>query len=421
MVAAVLLAGLALRLLWLIAGHHLAPVVAEMYEIAQGYARTGVVSDAYHFGSGPTAHAAPLWPLLIGGVYRLFGLHSALSEYVLTALSLLLVAASVLLFERVMARLGTPAWARLAAVAFVALVPLNFELEVELLRTWEQAAAAAIMALFLWLALQLDARPERPRPLELAGLAALVAPVTMISPAAALGAYGCLGLLALRRRGVLAVPAVTALSLLFVVLLSYPWALRNERVLGEPVWSRSNFGFVFAEGFHAAAVAPADPKRVFIDRMAEIDPFERAKGFAALTAAGGEPGYNRYWTARTWAWVGAHRIDAARIAVRHVGEFFLPPQWLWRAYTDDAKLVGGKQALVWGIAILGFLAVAWGLRRRDQRYWYVLAMLVLPVAPYILAQPVLRYRYLITTLLVFLAADCVGRAVELHAPRRVPA
>lgn len=268
------------------------------------------------------------------------------------------------------------------------------------------------MGLILWLALRLDGRPQPPRLLELAGMAALIAPVTMISPAVALGAYGCLAVLALRRRGLLAVPAVAVLSLLWVVALSYPWALRNQQVLGEKVWSRSNFGFVFAEGFHPAAVDPADPRRVFLDRMAEIDPFERTKGFDAMIAAGGEPGYNRYWTARTWRWIGAHRIDAARIAVRHVGEFFLPPQWLWHTYTDQAKFVGGKQALVWSIAILGFLDVGWGLLRRDQRYYYVLAMLVLPVVPYVLAQPVLRYHYLITTFLVFLAADFISRVVS---------
>lgn len=94
-----------------------------------------MISDAYHIGSGPTAHAAPLWPMLVGSIYRLFGLHSRLSEYVLTAVSLALVGGSILLFERVMARLGTPAWARLAAIAFVTLAPLNFELEVEQLRT----------------------------------------------------------------------------------------------------------------------------------------------------------------------------------------------------------------------------------------------------------------------------------------------
>ena len=302
------------------------------------------------------------------------------------------------------------------AIAFVTLVPLNFELEVSLLRTWEQAIAAAMMALYLWVVLRFDARAERVRPVEIVVLAAAVAPFTMLSPAAALGAYGCLGLLAVRHRGIAALPVAAALSLLWIVALTYPWAMRNEQVFGEQIWTRSNFGFVFAEGFHAAAVDPADPRRVFVERMAEIDPFERAKGFAALTAAGGEAGYNHYWAARTWRWIGEHPTAAANIAIRHIGEFFLPPRWLWSVYTADSKLVGLKQTLVWGGAILGFLGVAWGLRRRDYRYLYVLAMLVLPVAPYIMAQPILRYRYLITTLLVFLAADCLAR-ITLRYPR----
>lgn len=406
-VAALFALGLALRFAWAVRGDYFRPIASEMYLIAQAFARTGTIADAYHAGSGPTAHAAPLWPAFAGTIYRVVGMDGPVVEGVLSLAALVFVGVSVLLFDRAMARLGTPALARLGAIAFVALVPLNFELEVVASRVWEQAIAAALMALVVWLVVRLDA--GRVGFGTLAALAALAAPFVMVSPAAALGAFGCIGLLALRRGG--GIPGfvgVTVLSAVFVVGLSLPWALRNEEVFGEKIWSRSNFGFVFAEGFHPAAVAPADPRRVFVARMAEIDPFEREKGFAAMTAAGGEAGYNHAMTAATMAWVRAHPGDAARIGLRHVGEFFLPPRWQWHVYSDKSTGTAAKQALVWTVAILGFLGVAWGLRR-DSRYLYLLAMLVLPVAPYILAQPILRYRYLITTLLVFLAADLLAR------------
>lgn len=414
-VAALFALGLALRLVWALRGDYFRPIASEMYLIAQAFARTGTIADAYHLGSGPTAHAAPLWPAFAGSIYRVVGRDGPVVEAVLSAAALAFVAVSVLLLNRAMARLGTPALARLGAIAFVALVPLNFELEVVASRVWEQAIAAALMALVLWLVIRLDVR--RVGWATLTGLAALAAPFVMVSPAAALGAFGCIGLLALRRGGagaaggVAAFVGVTALSAVFVVALSYPWALRNEAVFGEKIWSRSNFGFVFAEGFHPAAVAPANPRKTFVDRMAEIDPFERSRGFAAMTAAGGEAGYNHAMTAATMAWVRANPGDAARIAVRHTGEFFLPPRWHWHVYSDKSAGTAAKQALVWAIAILGFGGVAWGLRR-DSRFLYAAAMLVLPVAPYILAQPILRYRYLITTLLVFLAADLLARLAK---------
>ena len=407
-----------LRLAWAAIGDHFHPVVSENYEIAQAIARTGVVADAYHLGSGPTAHAAPLWPAFAGTIYRLFGLHSTAAEVALTLASLVFVGVSVVALDRSATLLGISRAARLAAIGFIALVPLEFEIETELSRVWEQSVGAAALGLYLWLVLVLDAR-RPPMPWRsIAGLAALAAPLVMICPPVALGAYGCLGVLAWRRRGLHAVIVAALLSVGFVAVTAYPWALRNEHYLGEKIWLRSNFGFVFAEGFHAAAVDPIDPRRTFVARMAEIDPFERARGFRELVAHGGEAGYSRYWTARTMAWITANPAAAARIAVRHVGEFFLPPRWQWTVYSTRGAAVGLKQALTWAVTLLGFAGVAAGIGR-DRRFVYPLAMLVLPVLPYIAAQPVIRYRYVIASLLVFLAADLVVRLIA--ARRRVTA
>jgi hypothetical protein len=59
---------------------------------------------------------------------------------------------------------------------------------------------------------------------------------------------------------------------------------------------------------------------------------------------------------------------------------------------------------------------------RDWRYLYVAAALFLPVLPYAVVQPIIRYRYPIGTLLVFLAADMVWRtsALLLKRPSREP-
>ena len=410
-----LLAGLGLRLAWAERGDHYRPIASEMYAVAKSYAQTGTLADAYRPGSGPTAHLLPAQPVLVGTLYRLYGPGDPRSERLLSLVALGCIGLTLIGLNGTMALLGTPAWARLAAVAVICLVPLNFGLEMVVFRVWEQALAAAMMALYLWLLLRLDRRPAPLPWTTILLLAALATPIALVSPPAALGAYGGLAVLALRRRGVVAVGVAATLSAVLLIAASAPWALRNERVFGEKIWSRSNFGFNFALGFYPEAVNPADPRQAFVDRMAAIDPFEREPGYRAMIAAGGETGYNRKMSAETWAWVDAHPGDAAALAARHVAEFYLPPQWQWRVYTGESSAVGAKQAIQWAAALLAFAAIGWGLLRRDGRYLYPLAMLVLPVVPYVLVQPVLRYRYIILGLTIFLAADLVGR---LLAPRR---
>jgi len=49
---------------------------------------------------------------------------------------------------------------------------------------------------------------------------------------------------------------------------------------------------------------------------------------------------------------------------------------------------------------------------------YVAAALLLPMLPYALVQPVVRYRYPIGALLVFLAADAIAHATRFVLNRR---
>jgi hypothetical protein len=233
--------------------------------------------------------------------------------------------------------------------------------------------------------------------------------MALISPPAALGMYGLLGLLAWRRRGFLALPVVAALSALSLVAISYPWAVRNEAVFGEKVWSRTNFGFNFALGFHDAAVNPVDPKAVFLKRLEEVDPYSSSAALQALQGAGGEQAYSKLWSARTKSWISAHQGAAIAIAARHVVEFYFPPRWFWSVYSDDAAAVAPRQAIVWGSTLLAFLCIGWRLWQRQWRYLYVLGAVVLPALPYVLAQPILRYRYVVAALLIYLSVEFLWR------------
>jgi hypothetical protein len=420
MVAGVALAGVVLRIAWVLADQRLRPTNSEMFYVARAFAETGRLADAYGPGSGPTAHVAPVMPILVGGIYRIFGVGTPMAESVLISLSLACVAIALFAANRALAKLDVSWTARLAGFAAFVLIPLNFSLEMQAQRVWEGAvAAAALMAVLAWV-VELDSRPGPPSWLQLAALAAAGGLIAMLSPAAALGAYACLGLLALRRRGFLALGGATALSVVLLLAVAYPWASRNEAVLGERVWSRTNFGFNFALGFHDGAVNPADPRRAFLERLEEVDPYSSPQALAALKVSGGEQAYSQAWTQRTDAWIATHPAAAAKIAARHLGEYFFPPAWQWNVYSEKSKAVGLKQFITWLCAALAALGLAWRLLGRDWRYFYVLAALAAPASLYVLAQPILRYRYLAAALIMYLAADAGWRLAAAAFSKRAP-
>ena len=409
--------GLALRLTWVLHGR-LKPTPSEMFNISRAFATTGRLADAYGPGRGSTAHALPVTPWISGTVYRLLGVGTQPAELALSFLALAFVGISFLALNEAFRSLQVPRFARLGALAILALAPLNFALETVEFRVWEGGEAAAGLALVLWAVLEFDAAETRVSWMSLALLAAASAFLAMISQATALAGFGLVGLLSFRQRGIRGLAGAAALCALFLAAVSLPWALRNQAVLGEMIWSRTNFGFNLAIGFHDGALHPADPRAAFLDRLRAVDPYQSPEALKQLKAIGGEAAYSRLWTARTIAWIEQHPFDALQLAVRHFVDFYFPARWEWNVYSDRGQGAGLKQALLWAMSLLAFCSLAARITARDWRYLYVATALALVAAPYVLVQPVLRYRYPIVGVLVFLTVDVLCRAAAALLKRR---
>ena len=413
--AGLLVFGAVLRLAYLFYTGFTVPT-SEAFNVAAAFAARGELADAWGPGTGPTAHLSPGMPLLVGEVYRWLGVGTPAAESLLACISLAFITVTILSLDAAFKRLGVAPLARFGAIGLLCLLPLNMFLEMKGFRYWEGALAAAGIAVCLAGALRMDGGQRRPSWLNLGVLAFGAGVLSLFSEAAALACYAMIGWLALRRRGSLGFLAVTALSAVLLCALSYPWALRNEAAFGEKVWTRTAFGMNLAIGFHDKAISPADPLKVYSDRMVEVSPFSNPSALAALQNAGGEAAYNRLWTARTEAWIGQHPLAALKIAARHIWEFYMQPRWMW---WPDKGPVAIREALLRAFTVLGFAGLATALACRDWRYIYVAAALVLPMIPYVLGQPLGRYRYPVEGLLVFLAASMISRAAKFLSNRNL--
>jgi hypothetical protein len=189
------------------------------------------------------------------------------------------------------------------------------------------------------------------------------------------------------------------------VSLSLPWALRNERIFGEMIWSRGNFGLEYAIGINADALAPTDPAAGFQATLKRLHPFRSDFAYRNMVAAGGEVAYAHELKKRTDIWAAAHPSDAFRVALGNWREFYLPPAWLYNPYGQITASVVARSWMVYLLTLAAFAGLLTALYRRRWQYLYVVLPVLFASLPYILVQPRLRYRYLIASLIIFAAFD----------------
>ncbi len=410
--------GVVLRVAWLLRFTRHAVSEGESANVALAFAKTGVLADAFFPGQGPTAHVTPISPLVAGLVYRLFGIQSTLSEAVLTAWSLTLVFGSFWLLYEAFGKLKSPVLARLAGLAVLCLLPLNFSLEAVWFRTWDGGLAAALGSAFLFVLLTLDQQDEVTLA-QTAGTALLAALLLFVSPPLGLPAYLCGAILLVKkippRRWL---PSLGIIAVTSVLVLA-PWTIRNDLVMGKPILLRDNFGLELAQANYPAALTNPDRLAQFRQRYVEIHPYSRP---AILRNNGGEVAYFDKLSRDTKQWIAQNPASFAKLTFRHLVEFFLPPSWYWQQFGGEGKGTGSKMYLNWAISIFGLCGLAYGLYRRFPDYIYLFLMTLVPVVPYIVVQPTLRYRYPILGLLVFLSADLLIRlASRIVTQRRVTA
>jgi hypothetical protein len=116
----------------------------------------------------------------------------------------------------------------------------------------------------------------------------------------------------------------------------------------------------------------------------------------------------------------ANPTDTIRLTARHLVQFYFPPSWFWKIYEEGSVGVGLKQALTWAISLLGLAGVALALFRRRQQFQYLAIMALVPCLPYLLVQPVPRYRYLVYAPLVFFSAYLLVALLQWLLARFAP-
>ncbi|HEV2116897.1 MAG TPA: glycosyltransferase family 39 protein [Terriglobales bacterium] len=325
----------------------------------------------------PTAQQPPVYPLLLAGVFRIFGVYTRTSAVVALTINAAAAAATAALLPYLAGRCLGERRDGVLAGWIMALWPYEAILSLQL---WNQALAGLTLVVFVGMLVAV-ARSQHQR--AWFGLGCFAGAAVLLNSALILP-FVCAFVAKTRlTRGALLVLAG------FLLLLT-PWTVRNWMVFGRIIPLRDNFGFEVWVGNHQGL--PLRHPMAYRGALPEAD-LRRANWNELVFLNQKTEEVKQYIKARPW--------DYVRRCAWRVLEFWMTPE-------------PGYWLLVSLLSWVGAL-LAW---RREKSFALIIA--TFPVVYYVThVWP--NYRYPIEPLLILMATYAVVKAAlsvrEMHARR----
>jgi 4-amino-4-deoxy-L-arabinose transferase-like glycosyltransferase len=207
----------------------------EMGRLARSIAEGQGFSSPTDLPTGPSAWAPPLYPYILAGVFKIFGVYSALSAWVILTFNSIFAALTCLTLYRIAERMYGIGVARATAWTW-AVFPYAIYWPVRVV--WETSLTTFLLSLALLLTLRMADEPPRPRMWILFGLLWGVIALTNTAVVSMLPFCLLWLLYRLPRKPRQFVGA--ALCVLTAALLVSPWLVRNYQVFGRFIFIRDN-------------------------------------------------------------------------------------------------------------------------------------------------------------------------------------
>lgn len=361
----------------------------------------GFSSPLPFFDTGPTAWLSPVFPYVVAGIFKIWGIYSVKSHVTIQIFNCVCSALTIFPIYAIAKR---SFGASVAAGASWLWVVLPDATHVPIADLWETSLAALFFALLFWATLAM--RGERSTA-KWAGYGALWAVGGLINTSLIAVLPFFLVWLAWeeRKEGVAWQRPAAAATLVFALGLA-PWMVRNYDALGKFVPVRSNFGLEFWLGNNPQALdVNAFELHPFVNR-AEAEDYRHM----------GEVAYMRAKQHAALAFIHANPGTTAYFVLRRIGSY-------WFAVSDrvDTVLVGGSlylkayfflNALITLLAWLGVTVGPPG--RSPYRAPYLFVLFAYPLVFYV-THPLVRYRFPmepIFTVLAVYGASCVAALIR---------
>jgi hypothetical protein len=372
----------------------------EMGLLAQSLLAGRGLSSPFGGDTGPTAIVAPIYPLLIAGVFRIFGEYSLSSAIVILVAQTLVNLVTIWLIMWVSRKLFNQTSATIAGLIWACSLPLAWMPTI----LWETSLSCCLLVGLIAIVIKLREMPdlEAVRWIMLGGYCGIGA---LVNPALLLSLVGIVSWLVYVTRGKQSYRPL--LSLLTFVLVFAPWPLRNARVFHAFVPLRTTVGLELWMGNREGATGFLDESVFPMFNRAELEDYMRR----------GEVGYSAHKSELAKKYISGHPREFVTLTGRR---FF---RFLSGTGTKNGSMMFALHAsttTIFGLTALGFLA-------RRRRY-EALALLLIPMLlfpfPYLITHAEFRYRLVIDPVLTiatsFLLAElwaAASRNIRQREPR----
>jgi 4-amino-4-deoxy-L-arabinose transferase-like glycosyltransferase len=375
----------------------------EMGRIGRSIAQGHGFSSPYEGNTGPSAWEPPLYPFLIGGVFKLFGIYTYASAWVLLGINSLLASLTTIPIFWIAHRTFGERVAIWSAYGW-ALNPYVWYWSIHWI--WDTTFTPLLLACIFFLALELQEWPGwRGWVLfgALYGVGALANP-TML---AFLPFCGLWIWRERYRRGMPSLRGVVLSSAAFFLLLS-PWLIRNYEAFGRFVFIRDDFGLQFRLGNSTGADGMLMPYFQPNLNKLELEKFQRM----------GELAYAAECKRIALDWIRTHR---GRFAVISLKRFF----YFWNGVprpTGSLAPVDFRSSAFLATSILALWGLVRALRQKRPGAWLFAGLVLTYPAVYYFVYPHARYRHPmepeLLVLIVFLLTE-TGRSQnsEVRMPK----
>lgn len=373
----------------------------EMGRIGEAIASGQGFSNPFHGVTGPTAWEPPLYPYLIAAVFKIFGIYSQASSFVLLTINSLFSALTCIPVYRIARRVFDE---KIAVASGWTWALLPYVMYWCTRWVWETSLSALLLTAIFWLALSMEDRRGLGPWLRfgaLWGIAALNSPVLLsFLPVSGLWAlYHQWKHGRSRRPGQLPrTPVAGALlsGLVFFAIIT-PWLVRNHNTFGKWIFLRSNFGAELRMGNGPWANGTW---------MYYLHPTQNVLAYRQYR----EMGEIAYVAERRRQAMEFIREDPARFLVISLKKFYYFWGGLPRA-AETWRLAQFKNSLFLASSVLCFWGLGLALLRKRRGAWLFFWLILLFPAVYYVVFPHARYRHPIEPEMGMLAIFLI---VEAH-------
>lgn len=362
----------------------------EMGRVGRSIAQGHGFSSPYEGNTGPSAWEPPLYPYLIGGVFKIFGIYTFASAWVLLSINSLFASLTSIPIYWIAHRTFGERVAIWSAYSW-ALNPYVWYWSIHWI--WDTTFTPLVLTCLFLLALELQEWPGWQGWVlfgALYGVGALANP-TMLA------FLPFCGLWIWRQRYLRALPSlpgVVLASAVFFLVLS-PWLIRNYEVFGHFVFIRNDFGLQFRLGNGPYADGMLMP---YLQPNLDWQEFEKFRRMGELAYAG-------ECKRLALDWIRAH---PARFAVISLKRFF----YFWNGVprpTGSVAPVDFRSSAFLATSVLAIWGLGRALRQRRPGAWLFAGLVLTYPTVYYFVFPHARYRHPIEPelliLIVFLLSE----------------